>query len=181
MKRLALMALMVSLAGCGGGGGDDDVGADIKNLISSTNAVDGKTVRPSDADLPLVIAVESHSADIDKILLSLERIEQVAGYQIIRYSNGTEQADITIKSSNVGCLTSIPLGNWQYTIEVGDMASCHNVTFDLVAYKIFGLNRTDKDSYRVLKAQSTLADSALATIYNNPPNTPISELSVISK
>lgn len=178
MKRLALMTLVVSLAGCGG---DDDVDADIKNLISSTNAVDWKTVRPSDADLPLVIAVESSSEDIDKILLSLERIEQVAGYQIIRYSNGTEQADITIKSSNVGCLTSIPLGNWQYTIKVGDMTYCPNVTFDLVAYKIFGLNRTNKDSYRVLKAQSTLADSALATIYNNPPNTPISELSVIRK
>jgi|GEM_PF-6733496 len=180
MKRLAIAALMFSLAGCGGSG-DDDAGADIKNLISSTNAVDGKTVRPSDADLPLVIKVESESADIDKILLSLERIEQVAGYQIIRFSNGTEQADITIKSSNVGCLTSIPLGNWQYTIEVGDMASCPNVTFDLVAYKIFGLNRTDKDTYRVLKSQSALADSALATIYNNPPNTPVSELSVINK
>nr|WP_320125769.1 hypothetical protein [uncultured Shewanella sp.] len=179
MKRLAIVALMVSLAGCGGSDGGS--GSEVKDLISSTNAVDGKIVRPSDADLPLVIKVESESADIDKILLSLERIEQVAGYQIIRFSNGTEQADITIKSSNVGCLTSIPLGNWQYTIEVGDMASCPNVTFDLVAYKIFGLNRTDKDTYRVLKSQSALADSALATIYNNPPNTSVSDLSVINK
>lgn len=179
MKRLAIVALMVSLVGCGGSDGGS--GSEVKDLISSTNSVNGRTVRPADADLPLVVKVESTSDAIDKILASLERIELVAGYQIIRYSVGDELADITIRSSDAGCLTSIPLGEWDYTIEVGDLTSCPNVTYDLISYKIFGLNRTDKDSYRVLKNQSNLADSAIATLYNNQPNTPVSDLNVINK
>lgn len=185
MKILtALTLVLFTTMGCGGGesGNElDSTNSQVQSLIESANAINGRSTRPTDIELPLVIRIESTSEAIDKILAALERIELVAGYQLIRRSIEDEPANITIKAADFGCLTSIPLGNWKYVIEVGDLTSCPNVTYDLISYKIFGLNRTNSSTYQTLKTQSALADSAIATIYNNPPDTAVNELTIIHK
>ncbi|GAB1102165.1 MAG: hypothetical protein WManBPW_07800 [Shewanella algae] len=179
MKKVILISVCLSLFGCGGSSSDD--GYDVYDLINASNAVEGKTVRPSDSELPLVVDVKSSSESIDGIIRAMESIESEVGYQVFKHKEDGETADIVIESSDIGCITSIPQGTFKYTVKVGDISMCKNITFDFVGYRVLGLYRSDMDAYKLIKQRTKIADSAIATIYNNQPGTKVSDLVIINK
>lgn len=185
MNRLPILlaSALLTLTACGGSDSSPVISEDqqVLNMLSNSNMLQGGIVRPADNELPLTVALEDDSEILRQTLGTLEGIAFEAGYPLTVVSNSDKPQLLIAHGANTcnGVGSRSEISPWAMVFEVGSIEGCGAFSAVSMSYRFLGLKRGGAeglDFFKRIDKRNVIADRAIATLYNNPPGTPLDAL-----